>query len=305
MELTGRRPAISVLLPVYNNERHLKAAVDSILGQTFGDFEFIIIDDGSTDTSLEILEAYAKQDPRIRLFSRPNAGFCRTLNEGLSHAMGEFIGRMDADDIAMPDRFERQVAYLKDHPECVLMGGRILLIDEEGAPICEMCLEETHEAIDSAHMAGRGGSIAHPAMMARRSAVEAIGGYASEYEYAEDLDFCLRLAEAGRVANLPETVLHYRQHLSSLSYQRTEQQRRSAIKAIQDAHRRRGLAMPDNLVETPIHVPGIAEIHRKWAWWALGAGNVGSARKHARRALGLEPFSADSWRVLLCSLRGH
>src|SRR4051794_24772902 len=112
-------PPISVLLAVYNGGRYLRAAVDSILTQTFTDFEFIIIDDGSTDGSLATLREFAQRDPRINLVSRPNKGLTVTLNEGIALARGEFLARMDADDIALPQRFEKQIAYLRDHPECV------------------------------------------------------------------------------------------------------------------------------------------------------------------------------------------
>src|SRR3954468_5693657 len=120
-------PTVSVLLAVYNARRYLRQAIDSILAQTFTDFEFIIIDDGSTDDTLAILREYEKRDGRIRLISRPNKGLTTTLNEGLALARGEFLARMDGDDVALPTRFEKQVTYLRDHPECVLVGSRVLL----------------------------------------------------------------------------------------------------------------------------------------------------------------------------------
>src|SRR6478609_1964644 len=108
-------PVVSVLMPVYNAQRYLTAAVESIRGQTFRDFEFIIVDDGSTDRSGEILRKFAAEDPRIKLISRPNTGYVVALNEALSCARGEFVARMDADDISLPARFERQVAHLREH----------------------------------------------------------------------------------------------------------------------------------------------------------------------------------------------
>lgn len=305
MELKPGTPSLSVLMPVYNNARHLRQAVESILQQTYTDFEFIIINDGSSDNSQAILEEFAAKDARIRLVSRPNTGYCRALNEALGYARGAFIGRMDADDIAMPDRFERQVAYLRAHPECVAVGGRVLLMDDAGVPLCGMCQEQTHEAIDAAHMAGRGGTIAHPAMTARRSAMEAIGGYDVSYDFAEDLDFFLRMAEYGRVANLDCVVLRYRQHLASIGYTKSEIQQRSALAVLKAAYKRRGLELPPEVESRTVEASSAAQVHRKWAWWALDAGNVRGARKHALLALLREPFSADSWRALLCALRGH
>ena len=114
--MTSDSPLISVCMPVYNAERYAVAAIESILGQTLGDFEFLILDDGSTDSSLEILRRYAGLDPRIRVTSRPNRGVAASLNELVNQSRGEFLARMDADDIAVPERFARQVEYLRAAP---------------------------------------------------------------------------------------------------------------------------------------------------------------------------------------------
>ena len=125
-------PAVSVLMPVYNAQRYVAEAVQSILTQTMGDFEFIIIDDGSTDDSTRILRDWAQRDSRIRLVSRPNTGLCVALNEGLAMANGRYIARMDADDISLPQRFALQLEYLKTHEKLVCIGGSFLLIDAAG-----------------------------------------------------------------------------------------------------------------------------------------------------------------------------
>ncbi len=208
-------PPISVCLPVYNAERYIAEAVESILGQTFGDFEFLIIDDGSTDGSRRILERYAAGDPRIRLVSRPNGGLVSALNELLGMARGEFIARMDADDIALPERFERQIAYLRDHGDVVALGTQILLIDPRGAPLTEMPLDLEHEDIDRAHLNGVT-VLCHPTILARTASVLGVGGYRPGYFPGEDIDLWLRLAEVGRLANLPEILVKYRQHLQSI-----------------------------------------------------------------------------------------
>ena len=118
-------PSVSVLMPTYNPGRYVSEAIESILAQTFTDFEFLISDAGSTDGSLEVMRRYAEADPRIRLIIQPKAGIVRALNELIALARGDLIARMDADDIALPVRLERQVAYLNDHPECVLVGSRV------------------------------------------------------------------------------------------------------------------------------------------------------------------------------------
>jgi glycosyltransferase involved in cell wall biosynthesis len=304
----SRPPLISVCMPVYNAERYIAEAVESILAQTFGDFEFIIIDDGSTDRSLAILQRYAAQDARIRLSSRPNGGYLIRLNEMLDEARGELIARMDADDVAMPERFAKQLDYLNAHPEVVVVSCRTLAIDSDGDPIREFCTIQDHEEIDRTHLEARhGGVMSHPGAMIRADAIRAVGGYRAEYWPVEDMDLWLRLAEVGRLASLPERLLKYRQHLESIgSTKQAEQNERSQAAAI-DARRRRGLALPadwepleknDRTTDPQVNL-------RKWAWWALGAGNLGTARKYALRSLRRNPLSWHNWKLVACSLRGY
>ena len=201
-----KSPRVSVAMPVYNSEKYVAKAVASILAQTFEDFEFLIVDDGSTDASRAILQEYAARDRRIKLTSRPNTGYLVALNEMLRRARGEYIARMDADDVALPERFERQIQYLDDHPECVLLGSRVIIIDPDGDPLREMGDALTHEEIDNALMNAMGQLVYHPSVMFRRQVVLDLGGYRPEYYLTEDLDLFLRLAEVGRVANLAEPL---------------------------------------------------------------------------------------------------
>jgi glycosyltransferase involved in cell wall biosynthesis len=298
-------PLISVLMPVYNAERYVTEAVESILAQTFCEFEFLIIDDGSTDRSRILLEDLAARDSRIRFFSRANTGYTQALNEGLALSRGTFIARMDADDVSVPTRFEIQLAYLRAHPDCVAVGTGVLLIDPDGQPLCGWAKSQSHEEIDRAHLGGQGGAMVHPATIFRRDTLLAIGGYRVEFEPAEDLDVFLRLAERGRLANVPDVLVHYRQHMRSVGHQRQAQQLDGIRAAVTEAHIRRGL--PIEGASTILLGPPVEEHdhHRKWAWWALGAGHVRTARKHALHSLRLRPFSVDSWRVAACALRGY
>jgi glycosyltransferase involved in cell wall biosynthesis len=295
---------ITVLLAVFNGQEYLREAVESVLSQTFGEFEFLIIDDGSTDNSLAILREYARRDGRIRLVTRPNKGLTNTLNEGLSLATGEFLARMDADDVCMPRRFERQISYLKEHADCVLIGSRVLLMDPEGMPIREMCVEQTHDEIDSAHL-NRGWPVVHPAATMRLSALKHIGGYRNEFNTLEDLDLFLRLAEVGKLANLPDILLHYRQHFASVTHSK-EQKQMEIRQAIYDQTRtRRGL--PPDVPPTPSRLKPREkhEQHRFWAWAALKAGHKRTAWKHALKTVRQAPFKMDSWRLLACAVRGR
>jgi glycosyltransferase involved in cell wall biosynthesis len=303
-------PMISVLLPVHNAARYVAGSIESILGQTLGDFELLILDDGSTDGSLEVLRRYAGRDPRIRLTSRPNKGLAPSLNELIDRARGEYLARMDADDVALPERFERQVAYLRAHPECVLLGCRVRLIDPDGDPLCDWCNRQDHEALDAVFLRGEMSTeISHPAIMMRRDDVLAVGKY-REFPVIEDVDLFLRLAERGRIANLPEVLLLYRIHAENISKASSYHDAIEwvYVQIVRDARRRRGLPEagdPTAVSGRPRVEPGPAREREKWAWWALGAGHLATARKHARWVLAREPLSPRSWKLMYCVLRGH
>jgi glycosyltransferase involved in cell wall biosynthesis len=289
-------------MAVYNAGSYLRAALDSILGQTLSDFELVVVDDGSTDGSSRVLEEYEARDPRLRLLPQPNAGLIASLNRGLEQCRGEYVARMDADDVALPERLERQVRFLDVHSDHVAVGCRTLLIDADGDPICPYAYLCDHEQIDAMHMAGGGGAICHPAVTMRTKEVRGAGGYDPAMRHAEDLDLFLRLAEIGRVANLPEVLLHYRMHARSVGHLYRQEQHRSTVAAVEAAHRRRGLS-PPRLRDSPPSPGG--SLHHKWAWWALAAGHPRTARKHALAALRAAPLRGDSWKVLLCAMRGH
>lgn len=302
-------PLISVVLPAYNAERYVGLAIRSILAQTEPDFELIVLNDGSTDGTLAAIRQAVGGDARGRIVDRGNVGIVRTLNEGIEMARGALIARMDADDIARPERFARQRAHLEAHPACVALGSRVLLIDPEGLPLMEMIDERTHAEIDAANLAYTSSFICHPSVMMRRQAVLDVGGYRPEYESAEDLDLFLRLAEVGEVANLPEVLLDYRQHFNSIGYAKAEKQWRTADAAAHAARQRRGLpqpAQPRVFNAGPPRRP--VDEYRKWAWWALRGGHPGTARKYVLRSIRSEPFQtlkAENLRLLACALRGY
>jgi GT2 family glycosyltransferase len=302
-------PLISVCMPVYNAERYAAEAVESILNQTFGDFEFLILDDGSTDGSLEILRRYADRDSRVKLTSRPNRGLVVSLNELVDQARGEFIARMDADDISLPERFQRELVYLRAHPECVVVGSRVRLIDSDGDSLCDWCTMQDHETIDSFFLQGKWGTwMSHPVVMMRHSALLAIGKYRN-LSMMEDLDLFLRLAEHGRLTNLPEVLLKYRIHESNYSSDflpQNEQAHRALWEMIHDARRRRNLPpVPTPPVPTTVVMTSAAAEREKWGWLALSSGQVQTARKYAIRALASTPFSLKAWRLAYCAIRGY
>ncbi len=291
-------PDISVVMPVYNAEQYLREAVDSILAQTYESFELIASNDGSTDGTRDILEEYAGRDNRVHILNRANTGIVGALNDGLAVARAQFIARMDADDRSLPQRFEKQIRYLHDHRECVAVGCRALMIDPDGDPLGpfgDFCAD--HEQIEPELLAGNGSAMVHPSLMVRRETINAIGGYREQYQFAEDLDLFLRLGERGRLANLPDMLLDYRQHGGSVCDARGSLQERLLAAILKETYARRGLpGEPIDLVMArPTSEWGV---RLRWLNLAHEAGYDRTARKHAYALLRRNPLSVRAWRVV-------
>lgn len=216
-------PTISVLMSVYNGERFLRKAVESILAQTFEDFEFIIINDGSSDGSSDILEEYASKDPRIILEEQENKGLIFSLNKGIDMARAPLIARMDADDIALPNRFQIQKDHMDQHPDIVALGGAIELIDENDNTFGKVQYPSQNSDMDD-YIYNRGSPLAHPAVMMRTETVKSLGGYRDAYKHAEDYDLWLRMHKVGKIDNLQTTILKYREHTQKVSVQNAQTQ---------------------------------------------------------------------------------
>ena len=214
-------PKISVLMSVYNGEQFLREAIDSILQQTYRDFEFIIVNDGSQDRSEEIIRSY--EDPRIRFYSNgQNLGLIPSLNRGLQMAQGEFLARLDADDVALPQRLEKQVQVLESSPEIVLTGTQMQLIDSDGKDL-EVWAYPEHPLLARWVMMFNT-PVSNSSVLARAQPMREVGGYRIEYKYAEDFDLWSRLAEHGDVVNLPEVLGKYRVHGESVTTTREQEQ---------------------------------------------------------------------------------
>lgn len=300
-------PEISFVLCVYNGEKYLKEAIDSVLRQDFENFELILVDDGSTDGTLAILQKYEEQDFRCRVFSGPNRGIIASRNLGIAHAGSDFIALMDADDICMPSRISTQLKYLLAHPECVAVGSKVQLIDPSGRPLKTLLFATHHLDIDGAHLSGHGGAIINPSALIRKEAIVEVGLYQEEFRYAEDLDLFLRLAEVGQLANLPDILLQYRQHTSSIGYKHAAEQRASADKAVASACKRRGLpiATEEKTYSPPPVRTSQFDIYNKWAWWAFNGGNTATARHYGWLAIRANPFKSSNLRLLWCIIRGR
>jgi glycosyltransferase involved in cell wall biosynthesis len=298
---------VSAVMPVYNARRYLRGAVESVIAQSFTDWELIAVDDGSKDDSLAILKEYAERDGRVKVMSRANTGIVGALNDGLKAATGELIARMDADDLALPGRFGKQVAFLKEHRDHVLVGSQVMLIDSDDADLCpKQDTEYSHEAIDKAHLAGRW-PLVHPSVMMRREAVERVGGYRDKYQWLEDLDLFLRLAEVGKLASVPEVLLRYRLHTGSVCHTREGEQAQIRPELEAEVYARRGIERPaDGQGKGREPSPASAgERFRLWGWWALMGGNVSTARRYAMRTLRADPWARETWRLMYCAARGR
>ena len=276
-------PLISVLFPVRNAERYLETALQSLFQQSFSNFEILVIDDASTDRTPEILERLRRQDSRLHILKNPTPqGISRSCNRAAQQARGPYLARMDADDIALPDRFAKQFAWMESHPDCVAVGGQTIRIDPDGWPIDHWRMPTQHEEIDRWLLSGRGGGIIHPTAMIRAEAFWKVGGYDETLDASQDYDLWLKLGEIGRLANLPDIVLYYRLHLTSVTCSRQLRQALCKETALYRACKRRGVAEPLGRPSRPKSEITPQRARRQWIRAALRSGCYETARKHAR-----------------------
>jgi glycosyltransferase involved in cell wall biosynthesis len=231
-----KEPEVSVLMAVYNERPYLEEALRSILDQTFKDFEFIIINDGSTDGSKEVLERFADADDRIQLVHQPiNQGLIYSLNRGLDLARGRYIARMDADDISHPKRLERQVDFLHANSRIGIVGSRIEWITPDGVSKKVWRLPTDPDLI--AWKLLFNACLDHPTILARKSVMEELGGYAEWPVIAEDYELWTRAVREFRLANLPQVLLRHRQHEASVTIKRRDEQIRVCCRIAANFHR--------------------------------------------------------------------
>jgi len=204
-------PAVSVIMAVRDGQQWLRQAIDSILAQTFSDFELLVIDDGSIDRTPDILADYRARDRRVVVLAQAQEGLVRALNLGLTTARGALIARLDADDIALPDRLQTQTRYMREHPEVLLLGSWAQIIDDQGRQKSRQLRPPTDRAALARGFA-RQNPFIHSTVMFRTAAARDLGGYRQAFEAAEDYDLWLRIAEIGEIAILPEIQIQYRRH---------------------------------------------------------------------------------------------
>jgi len=272
-------------MPVYNGGRFFREAAQSILDQSYADFELIIVDDGSTDGSSEIAAELAGRDHRVRVLRRERLGVAGALSEGLAACRAPLVARMDADDVALPRRLEIQVAHLERHPECVAVGGQVDLIDEDGDPLGWIVNPLGHEEILAGLCRGRC-AIFHPTAVLRAAAVRASGGYRAGY-LAEDVDLFLRLAAHGRLANVASHVAHYRKSERSVTAGWSPDQVNAERRRLAERSRALGLGRVTAEEWTPEPRGEALQIARLGL--AIHAGFDATARKYLVRLLRAGP----------------
>lgn len=239
-------PLVSILMPVYNGAKYLADAIESILNQSLTNYELIIINDGSTDETSAILDHYS--DSRIIYVTHQhNQGLVKTLNQGLRLARGYYIARMDADDISLPKRLERQVQFLEQHPHIGILGTQVMYIDPQGRPLSRS-FNPTQPHLLPWHLLFSN-CISHPSVMVRRAIYDHLDGYNLVSLHVEDYDLWLRAMFVTQMANLDEIYLQYRVHPTSVSHTYRATQDYHVALVLQKIYRKL-LVREDVLLET-------------------------------------------------------
>jgi glycosyltransferase involved in cell wall biosynthesis len=208
----SRMPKVSVILASYNGARYLPETLKSLQRQTLGDFEIVIVDDGSSQPTLDVLARFAESDPRIRVHHAAHAGLVQTVNTAISLARGVYVARIDHDDVCRPERLERQAAYLDAHPDCVAVGCDIDFMDGNGRIYKVGKSHARHDPHAPLAFPPHPNFLPGPTLMARASALKTVGGYRAACFAAEDRDICWRLGALGPTYRLRERLVLWRNH---------------------------------------------------------------------------------------------
>ncbi|GGB64227.1 hypothetical protein GCM10010833_19110 [Blastomonas aquatica] len=261
-------PVISVLMSVYNAERYVAEAIQSILGQTEGRFEFLIVNDGSRDASASILDRYAAQDSRIRVIHQENRGLIASLNLLLEEARAPLVARMDSDDVSRPERFAVQLAEMTSHPQIAVLGSNTDELDADGAffPCSDFHPEQPADIRERLMVAS---AMCHPSVMMRRDVIRALGGYRAAFRHCEDYDLWLRVSEQHDMRNLRRRLFLYRRSPDQVSEKHILVQAIGAACARFAAHERRA-GRPDPF-EGATSLPSLDTIDATLGTTGLGA----------------------------------
>ncbi|MFS4439255.1 glycosyltransferase family 2 protein [Paracoccaceae bacterium GXU_MW_L88] len=246
MSETFKSPRITVLMPVHNGEAYLEEAMRSMMTQTFEDFEILVVDDASSDNTPNMLQQFQKEDSRIRVLrSEDNLRITRALNYGLDHARGEYIARMDADDISDPERLAVQIAFMDANPDVYLCGTSVTTIDEHGEKI--RASTRTRDDVQCAWLQPFQCALIHPTFFFRRIAHDGTElRYNPEFPMSQDHDFVNRALKLGKVVSLPDNLVKYRSHPAATSRAKLHAQREVSLKICKSFQRD---VFPDDVYE--------------------------------------------------------
>lgn len=304
----SRPPTVSVIMSVYNGETYLKDAVDSVLGQTYGDLEFIVINDGSEDKTADILASYG--DCRMHVVHQENRGLTKALNVALKHARGRYVARQDADDISAPDRLGKQVSFMESRQDVALAGSWALLIDEEGDVIGR--LRYVTEPADICERIVNENPYAHGSIIARREALDEVGGYREKFRYAQDYDLLLRMSERRKIANIPEELYYLRHRADRVSIEKQGEQMAFAELARELAKKRRkgqadelekGIAI-ETLMKSGHEIDRF-HYEKLTIYFCMREGNLKKARKAIIRMLKANPLQPRYYMHLALTFTGR
>ncbi|MBU6427159.1 glycosyltransferase [Patescibacteria group bacterium] len=233
MDTNTRKPLVSVIMAAYNAEKYIGEAIESVQAQTYTNWELIIADDAAKDATGRIADEYARKDPRINVIHlSKNSGQAIARNEAVKIARGEYLAVLDADDLCLPERFAKQVAFLDSHPNVSAVGSYAQMIDQNGTPQKIKIKAENNERIHFKLILGT--QFIHSAVMMRKDAFNMLGGYDTNYLYAEDYDLWCRYADAGyELANIPEILIRFRSQPGSVSVLASSTQKIQAEHAYQ------------------------------------------------------------------------
>jgi len=303
------KPLVSVVMLVFNAEPYLDEAIESVLQQTFPDFELIIINDGSADGSLAMLQRWAKKDKRIRLYNQGNKGRSFSRNRGVELAQSEYIAMLDSDDIALPTRLEVHYKFMKKNPEVVIVGSQIEAICMKGVSLYFSGTPlYIHDEIESSLLNDHGVQLCQGASMMRKSAVLQVGGYNENYTVGEDTDLFLRMALIGNLANVPNVLLKYRQHFeSSTNASNSSVYRESSLLRLEKAWLDRDLTFPRDFKHWSegMRTKTAKDDLLQWGWNALLKGEREIAMFYAKKLLFLRDLDLNVMRFFWCVIRGR
>ena len=298
-------PRISVIMSVYNSKKYLGEAIEGILNQSFTDFEFIIVNDGSTDGSLRIIQSY--HDGRIRLINnRTNIGLTKSLNKAIKQARGEYIARQDADDISLPNRFEEQISYFEQHTETALLGSSIYIIGGDGKIFGKrIVLANPSKSLVKANQ------FSHGSTMFRRKIVRELGGYNELFRYGQDYDLWLRIAKYNEVKNLMRVLYKLRFHEGNIRALKGEESALYHLLALRLIRNDLGEEILEAIKDKGIlslysHLKKSEKIyfHTAVADVNMLNNNINAARKEYRKVFMLSPFSIRNNAMIALSCLG-